>query len=115
MYGSVCIEKKMDSIEILQYFTEMATKFDGSVVLKEARMLLHKFRQLNKIPCTLRGLLSDNGVWDGGILPEVECATNHKRCCQEFQRVKEKLEVADVVEDGVGEEIHSKFGWFYLA
>jgi len=106
MYGGICLEKKMDAIEILQYFTEMATKFDGSVVLKEARMLLHKFRQLTKIPCTLRGLLSDNGVWDGGILPEVECASNHKRCCQEFQLTEEKLDGTVVDEDNSGEEVN---------
>ena len=80
IYGGVCIEKKMDSVEILQYFTEMATKFDGSAVLREARCLLHKFRQLNKIPCTLQGLVSNGGdVWDGGILPEIECISHHRR------------------------------------
>lgn len=71
---------------MLQYFTDMAMKFDGSAVLKEARALLYKFRQLNRIPCTLHGLLSDKGVWDGGIFPEIECASSHQRCCFEFRK-----------------------------
>ena len=64
----------------------MATKFDGSAVLKEARSLLHKFRQFNRIPCSLRGLLSGKGVWDGGISPDIECVSHHRRCCQEFRK-----------------------------
>lgn len=91
LYGDACLEKKMDAVEILQYFTEMATKFDGSAVLKEARSILHKFRQLNRIPCSLRGLLSaGKGVWDGGISPEVECVSHHQKCCKEFIKKEEK-------------------------
>jgi len=86
LYGEVCLEKKMDSDEILQYFTDMATKFDGSAVLKEGRAILYKFRQLNRIPCSLRGLLSGKGVWDGGIAPEVECVSHHQRCCFEYRK-----------------------------
>ena len=76
----------MDCDEILQYFTDMALKFDGSAVLKEARSLVYKFRQLNRIPCSLRGLLSGKGVWDGGISPEVECVSCHQRCCFEYNK-----------------------------
>ena len=83
----------MDSVEILQYFTEMATKFDGSAVLREARSLLYKFRQLNKIPCTLRGIMSNDGggVWDGGILPEIECVSHNRRCCKDSKRSDDSL------------------------
>lgn len=125
IYGRVCIEKKMDSVEILQYFTEMATKFDGSAVLKESRSLLYKFRQFSRIPCTLRGLLSYKGVWDGGILPEVECISHHKKCCKEFEDEKEEeedskeekdttvisnLEVEKLSQDGIGVKNAGKTG-----
>ncbi|XP_057310399.1 TBC1 domain family member 16-like isoform X1 [Hydractinia symbiolongicarpus] len=86
LYGNICLEKKQGADEMLQYFTDMAMKFDGSAVLKEARALLYKFRQLNRIPCTLRGLLSDKGVWDGGIFPEIECASSHQRCCFGYRK-----------------------------
>lgn len=86
LYGGTCMEKKMDAVEVLQYFTEMATKFNGSAVLRESRSILHKFRQLNRIPCSLRGLLSGKGVWDGGISPEIECVSHHKKCCLEFTK-----------------------------
>ncbi|XP_065659329.1 TBC1 domain family member 16-like isoform X5 [Hydra vulgaris] len=86
LYGFFCIERKLNSDEILQYFTEMAMKFDGTATLKEARFLLYKFRQMAKIPCSLLGLLSGKGVWDGGISPEIECVSHHKKCCiQVFQ------------------------------
>ena len=84
LYGNVCVEKKMDSVEILQYFTDMAMKFDGSAILTEARSLLYRFRQLNRLPCTLQDLLSGKGVWDGGISPELECVGRHRKCCQDI-------------------------------
>lgn len=90
LYGDVCLQKKMDGDEILQFFTDMATKFDGSAVLREARAILYKFRQLSRVPCTLKDLLSGKGVWDGGIAPEVECVSHHQRCCFEEDRIGRK-------------------------
>ena len=65
-------------------------KFDGTATLKEARFLLYKFRQLSKIPCSLIGLLSRKGVWDGGIAPEIECVSHHHKCCIQVQQSLEE-------------------------
>lgn len=45
----------------------------------QARGLLHDFRQIPKIPCTLHGLCSlcGPGMWDSGHVPVVECVGNH--------------------------------------
>lgn len=63
----------MQSDDMLQYFTDLSMKMDGSKVLKKARQLLLKFRQLPFIPCSLRGLLSGPGIWDSAPLPSIEC------------------------------------------
>ena len=81
LYGNRCIETKMRVDEMLQYFMDMAMQFDGSAVLREARSLLYRLRKFQVIPCTLEGFLSGPGVWDGGIEPEVECISRHRKCC----------------------------------
>lgn len=65
--------------EMLQYFTDLSLKMDGSLVLRKARQLLLKFRQLPYIPCCVRGLLSGPGVWDSAPLPVIECQC-HGKC-----------------------------------
>lgn len=46
----------------------------------QARGLLHHYRKLPRIPCTLHGLCSlcGPGMWDSGHVPIVECVGNHK-------------------------------------
>ena len=101
LYGKKCLDKKMKIDQMLEYFMNMAMKFDGSAVLREARRLLYKFRTFQTIPCTLRGLLSGPGVWDGGIAPEVECISNHRRCCFEAKdKAKNTEEKPTVKENG---------------
>jgi len=63
----------MQTDDMLQYFTDLSLKMDGSKVLRKARQLLLKFRQLPYIPCCVRGLLSGPGVWDSAPLPIIEC------------------------------------------
>jgi len=81
LYGNKCIEARMRVDEMMQYFMSMAMQFDGSAVLREARSLLYRFRRFQVIPCTLEGFLSGPGVWDGGIEPEIECMSRHRKCC----------------------------------
>ena len=81
LYGNKCLERKMRIDEMMQYFMDMAMQFDGSAVLREARSLLYRFRKFQVIPCTLQGFLSGPGVWDGGIEPEIECMSRHRKCC----------------------------------
>ena len=52
---------------------------NGTRVLRKARGLLHKFRLLPRIPCTLVGLCRrcTPGQWDSGHVPTVVCVGDH--------------------------------------
>lgn len=52
-----------------------AMYMDGQLILRKARGLLHQFRQLARIPCTLAGLCKrcGPGMWDSGHHPAIEC------------------------------------------
>lgn len=78
-YGSVVVEQNMSADDMLQFFTDLSMKMDGTKVLRTARQLLLKFRQLPGIPCSLRGLLSGPGIWDSAPLPEIQCSC-HNTC-----------------------------------
>lgn len=78
-YGKEVVEHDMPADDMLQYFTDLSMKMDGTKVLRVARQLLLKFRQLPGIPCSLRGLLSGPGIWDSAPLPEIQCSC-HDRC-----------------------------------
>lgn len=113
LYGNKCIEHKMRMDEMMQYFMDMAMQFDGSAVLREARSLLYRFRKFQVIPCTLQGFLSGPGVWDGGIEPEIECMSRHRKCCfveNDSNGRKRTEEVFEDVERGSAEnqEEHGK-------
>ena len=51
-------------------------------MLRKARSLLHQFRALSGIPCTLRGLLSGRGSRDSATLPEIECSCHDSVTCK---------------------------------
>lgn len=57
---------------------------DGQLILRKARGLLHQFRQLQRIPCTLSGLCKrcGPGMWDSGHHPAIECIghTDEEHC-----------------------------------
>ena len=78
-YGKAVVEQDMPADDMLQYFTDLSMKMDGTRVVRVARQLLLKFRQLPGIPCSLRGLLSGPGIWDSAPLPEIQCSC-HDRC-----------------------------------
>lgn len=48
---------------------------DGQVIARKARGLLHQFRQLREIPCTLSGLCTrcGPGIWDSSHSPRIYC------------------------------------------
>ncbi|CAG2216537.1 TBC1 domain family member 16 [Mytilus edulis] len=79
IYGDDVIDQGLPSDEILLHFSSLAMHMNGDLVLRKARGLLHDFRQIPKIPCTLHGLCSlcGPGMWDSGHVPIVECAGNH--------------------------------------
>lgn len=57
---------------------------DGQLILRKARGLLHQFRLLPRIPCTLSGLCKrcGPGMWDSGHRPAIECIghTDEDQC-----------------------------------
>lgn len=80
-YGDEVWKRNMRVDEMLNYFNNLAFQMDGDKVLRKARGLLHEFRQLSAIPCTLRGLLSGPGAWDSASLPEIECSCHGSSTC----------------------------------
>lgn len=52
---------------------------DGQLILRKARGLLHQFRQLVRIPCSLANLCQrcGPGIWDSIHHPSIEC-TGHE-------------------------------------
>lgn len=97
-YGKTVVEQDMQADDMLQFFTDLSMKMDGTRVLRVARQLLLKFRQLPGIPCSLRGLLSGPGIWDSAPLPEIQCSC-HERCLyllhSESTKEDEKSEDSD--------------------
>lgn len=89
-YGSTVVEQNMSADDMLQFFTDLSMKMDGTKVLRTARQLLLKFRQLPGIPCSLRGLLSGPGVWDSAPLPEIQCSC-HSKCVYVYEHSKGHL------------------------
>ncbi|XP_014678868.1 PREDICTED: TBC1 domain family member 16-like [Priapulus caudatus] len=79
IYGQDIITLDMPSDEMLLHFSSLAMHMRGDVVLQKARGLLHQYRQLQRIPCTLHGLcdLCGPGMWDSGFCPVVECLGGH--------------------------------------
>lgn len=80
IYGDDVIDQGLPSDEILLHFSSLAMHMNGQLVLRKARGLLHHYRKLPRIPCTLHGLCSlcGPGMWDSGHVPIVECVGNHK-------------------------------------
>ncbi|XP_020621447.1 TBC1 domain family member 16-like [Orbicella faveolata] len=86
-YGGAVVEQNMSADDMLQFFTDLSMKMDGTKVLRTARQLLLKFRQLPGIPCSLRGLLSGPGIWDSAYLPEIQCNC-HDKCVNLYDESK---------------------------
>ena len=75
VYGKEVSLQNLRPDETLLYFTSLAYHMDATIVIKKARGLLHYFRSLSQIPCSLVGLceLCGPGMWDSGHNPTVEC------------------------------------------
>lgn len=75
LYGGDAVAQDLRPDEMLLYFSSLAMHMDGELVLRKARGLLHQFRLLPRIPCTLAGLceLCGPGMWDSRPVPRVEC------------------------------------------
>lgn len=75
VYADDVIAQDLRTDEMLLHFSSLAMYMDGQLILRKARGLLHQYRQLPKIPCTLSGLCKrcGPGMWDSGHHPAIEC------------------------------------------
>ncbi|XP_037031450.1 TBC1 domain family member 16 isoform X1 [Bradysia coprophila] len=84
VYADDVIAQDLRTDEMLLHFSSLAMYMDGQVILRKARGLLHQFRQLPRIPCTLSGLCKrcGPGMWDSGHHPAIECIghTDEEHC-----------------------------------
>lgn len=79
IYGQDIIDQDLRADEMLLHFSSLAMHMNGDLVLCKARGLLHQFRLLPRIPCTLAKLceLCGPGMWDSGHVPLLVCEANH--------------------------------------
>ncbi|XP_048222316.1 TBC1 domain family member 16 isoform X2 [Perognathus longimembris pacificus] len=79
IYGDDVVEQQLATDQMLLHFGNLAMHMNGELVLRKARSLLHQFRLLPQIPCSLHDLckLCSTGMWDSGCMPAVECAGHH--------------------------------------
>jgi len=79
IYSDDVIAQDLRTDEMLLHFSSLAMFMDGELILRKARGLLHQFRQMPRIPCTLGSLcqLCGPGMWDSTHAPVVECIGRH--------------------------------------
>ncbi|XP_069685314.1 TBC1 domain family member 16 isoform X2 [Periplaneta americana] len=79
IYSDDVIAQDLRTDEMLLHFSSLAMFMDGELILRKARGLLHQFRQMPRIPCTLGSLcqLCGPGMWDSTHAPVVECSGHH--------------------------------------
>ncbi|KAK9722217.1 hypothetical protein QE152_g19793 [Popillia japonica] len=80
VYADDVIAQDLKADEMLLHFSSLAMYMDGEVITRKARGLLHQFRQLREIPCTLAGLCMrcGPGIWDSSHSPRIYC-TGHNQ------------------------------------
>lgn len=77
VYADDVVAQDLHTDEMLLHFSSLAMFMDGHLILRKARGLLHQFRQMPCIPCTLAGLcqMCGPGMWDSSHAPVVECTS----------------------------------------
>ncbi|KAJ8923382.1 hypothetical protein NQ315_001940 [Exocentrus adspersus] len=75
VYADDVIAQNLRSDEMLLHFSSLAMYMDGQLIARKARGLLHQFRQMREIPCTLAGLCTKcgPGIWDSSHSPRIYC------------------------------------------
>ncbi|CAG9584516.1 unnamed protein product [Danaus chrysippus] len=82
VYADDVIAQDLNTDEMLLHFSSLAMYMNGRDILRKARGLLHQFRQLVRIPCTLAGMCQrcGPGIWDSTHRPSIECTGAHDLC-----------------------------------
>lgn len=72
--------KRVRFMKTFMNYLFSAMYMDGPLIIRKARGLLHQFRQLREIPCTLAGLCTrcGPGIWDSSHSPRIYCAGHQK-------------------------------------
>ncbi|CAH1154490.1 unnamed protein product [Phaedon cochleariae] len=75
VYADDVIAQDLRSDEMLLHFSSLAMYMDGQLIARKARGLLHQFRQMREIPCSLAGLCTKcgPGIWDSSHNPRIFC------------------------------------------
>lgn len=83
VYADDVIAQDLRTDEMLLHFSSLAMYMDGNIILRKARGLLHHFRQLVRLPCTLAGLCRQcgPGMWDSAHDPVIECVGHEDMHC----------------------------------
>lgn len=83
VYADDVIAQDLRADEMLLHFSSLAMYMDGEVIARKARGLLHQFRQLREIPCTLSGLCMrcGPGIWDSSHSPRIYCSGHEHGYC----------------------------------
>ncbi|KYN04386.1 PREDICTED: TBC1 domain family member 16 [Cyphomyrmex costatus] len=83
VYADDVIAQDLRTDEMLLHFSSLAMYMDGNIILRKARGLLHHFRQLVRLPCTLAGLCRQcgPGMWDSAHDPVIECVGHEDTHC----------------------------------
>lgn len=78
VYADDVIAQDLRADEMLLHFSSLAMYMDGHLIARKARGLLHQFRQMREIPCTLNGLCTrcGPGIWDSSHSPRIFCSCN---------------------------------------
>ncbi|XP_065221835.1 TBC1 domain family member 16 [Planococcus citri] len=69
-YSEDVMKQKLNSDDMLFYFSSLAMRMDGQAILAKARELLDSFRSLSEIPSTLSCLCqtSNSDIWDNSTI-----------------------------------------------
>ncbi|XP_016839631.1 TBC1 domain family member 16 isoform X1 [Nasonia vitripennis] len=83
VYADDVVAQDLRTDEMLLHFSSLAMYMDGTVILRKARGLLHHFRLLDRLPCTLAGLCKQcgPGMWDSSHDPVIECVGHEDEKC----------------------------------
>ncbi|KAJ2946155.1 hypothetical protein O0L34_g5086 [Tuta absoluta] len=87
VYADDVIAQDLNTDEMLLHFSSLAMYMDGRLILRKARGLLHQFRQLPRLPCTLASMCQrcGPGIWDSTHRPSIECTGAHDICLYAMQ------------------------------
>ncbi|KAI5651972.1 rab-GTPase-TBC domain-containing protein [Phthorimaea operculella] len=87
VYADDVIAQDLNTDEMLLHFSSLAMYMDGRLILRKARGLLHQFRQLPRLPCTLASMCQrcGPGIWDSTHRPSIECTGAHDVCLYAMQ------------------------------